>query len=184
MGQDKLLRKDIIMKSTLYRKSISILKYLGLLVATILLFLGLNFWSNQLDDLHIQDVKIYNTFFAMENGKPTFYLYGKLKPTFASYSGGAFTQYNNSNGGNYGWNTSKNNVYIDGQQTHSPFGSKEVVFRIKSDSKEGLTLLNQNLYLTDHHHHKIKIYNAKTKTQPYSINQKDTQKFIKQNKLH
>ena len=68
------------MKSTLYRKSISILKYLGLLVATILLFLGLNFWSNQLDDLHIQDVKIYNTFFAMENGKPTFYLYGKLKP--------------------------------------------------------------------------------------------------------
>ncbi|MGU9560390.1 helix-turn-helix domain-containing protein, partial [Lactiplantibacillus pentosus] len=72
LGQDKLLRKDIIMKSTLYRKSISILKYLGLLVATILLFLGLNFWSNQLDDLHIQDVKIYNTFFAMENGKPTF----------------------------------------------------------------------------------------------------------------
>ncbi|WP_438501869.1 helix-turn-helix domain-containing protein, partial [Lactiplantibacillus plantarum] len=50
LGQDKLLRKDIIMKSTLYRKSISILKYLGLLVATILLFLGLNFWSNQLDD--------------------------------------------------------------------------------------------------------------------------------------
>ncbi|WP_261981952.1 hypothetical protein [Lactiplantibacillus plantarum] len=70
LGQDKLLRKDIIMKSTLYRKSISILKYLGLLVATILLFLGLNFWSNQLDDLHIQRCQnLQLHFFAMENGK-------------------------------------------------------------------------------------------------------------------
>lgn len=164
------------MKSTLYRKSISILKYLGLLVATILLFLGLNFWSNQLDDLHIQDVKIYNTFFAMENGKPTFYLYGKLKPTFASYSGGAFTQYNNSNGSAYGYNINKDNVQINGQQTHSPFGSKEVVFRIKSDPKHGLTLINQNIYLTDQQHHKIKLYDAHTRTQSHSLEQKDTQK--------
>lgn len=178
LGNDSKLKESVLMKNKIYRVLKTSLKYVGAIGIFVLVFLGVNAWLNRPTEMQLSDLKINNTFFEKKAGHLVLNVYGELKPTFASSSGGIFGPLE-SKEGTYNLSNGKQNIQIYGEKTRSPFGNKTVAFEIPEDAYHEINLMEKDIYLADRKGGKVKLYDHRTQTQPYSHDQKNSKQILK-----